>query len=248
MYSVMRWRALSPFIIVVGILFQPTHVYAAGGAYAVDDVEVGKPGDCKVESWASFASNHDMAAVVSPACVVNLGIPVEMGVAFVRARSDDVWTSAGGPKAKINLIPVETGKIGLGLAGSAAWNLGTGQYTGNVIFVPLTYQLREGFSINVNGGWQYDAVERLSYAYWGAGFEWNFVKPLTLIAEVDGLYGKLPAVAEDEAPAPEAIREPRTQVGLRFTPQDNFDIDLIWGRNITGENAHWLTVGVNLRF
>lgn len=49
-------------------------------------------------------------------------------------------------------------------------------------------------------------------------------------------------------PAPNAIREPRTQIGLRFTPQDNIDLDLIWGRNITGENAHWLTLGLNLRF
>jgi hypothetical protein len=27
-----------------------------------------------------------------------------------------------------------------------------------------------------------------------------------------------------------------------------FDIDLIYGRNIAGENANWLTLGLNLRF
>ncbi len=35
---------------------------------------------------------------------------------------------------------------------------------------------------------------------------------------------------------------------MRYTPQDNVDIDVIWGHNITGENAHWLTLGINFRF
>jgi hypothetical protein len=26
------------------------------------------------------------------------------------------------------------------------------------------------------------------------------------------------------------------------------DFDVIYGRNITGENAHWITVGLNVRF
>lgn len=235
-------------MLAAAVLLLPGQAEAAGGAFAVDDVEIGKPGECKVDSWASVASNHDMAAVVSPACVVNAGIPVELGGAIVRTRNADVWASSAGPKAKINLVPVENGRFGIGLAGAAGWDLSTGQHIGNIIYVPFTFQVRDGFRININGGWQYDAVARLSYAYWGAGFEWNFVKPLTLIGEVYGQAGRLPAVAEGEAPAPNAIREPRTQVGLRFTPHDNVDIDVIWGRNITGENAHWLTLGMNVRF
>jgi len=31
-------------------------------------------------------------------------------------------------------------------------------------------------------------------------------------------------------------------------PQDKVDIDVIYGHNITGENTHWLTLGVNWRF
>ena len=206
------------------------------------------PGDCKVESWVSAATNHDFLAVTSPACVVNLGIPVEVGAYIERSRSDGEWASGAGPKAKINLIPAETGKIGVGLAAAATWDLGNGAHTGNVIYMPVTFQPIDTFRINVNGGWEYDATARLSYAYWGAGFEWNFVKPLTLIGEIYGLYGDLPAVEEDEAPAPRSIREPRTHIGLRITPQDNVDIDLIYGHNTGGSNAHRLTLGLNLRF
>ena len=57
-----------------------------------------------------------------------------------------------------------------------------------------------------------------------------------------------PRSKTDEAPASNTLVQPRAQIGVRFTPQDNIDLDLIYGHNITGENSHWLTVGLNLRF
>ena len=247
MNSEIIWRVL-PFIIATCILLPTTLAHAAGGAFAVDDVEIGKPGDCKVEAWSAAASNHDFTAVTSPACVAKLGIPVELGGQLQRSRADEVWGSSGTLKAKINLIPVANHPFGLGLAGGSSWDLLSGANTGGFINVPVTIQVRDDFRINLNGGWLYDRPNKIHYATWGAGFEWNFVKPLTLIGEVYGVAGRLPAAAEDEPPAPNAIREPRTQVGLRFTPRDFVDLDLIWGRNIAGENAHWLTLGLNLRF
>jgi len=38
------------------------------------------------------------------------------------------------------------------------------------------------------------------------------------------------------------------QAGVRFSPTDKIDLDLIYGRNVNGENAHWLTLGFNVRF
>ena len=81
----LRGRAFAPLLLGAGVLL-PAQAHAAGGAFAVDDVEIGKPGDCKVESWASIASNHDFIAVTSPACVVKLGIPVELGGQLQRSR------------------------------------------------------------------------------------------------------------------------------------------------------------------
>src|SRR3954447_711773 len=92
--------------------------HGAGGAFAVDDAEVGKPGECKVESWVSFADNNDFAAVTSPACVANLGRPVELGVQLQRTRGGGEWGTALTLKAKTNLIPVEGNRFGLGLSGS----------------------------------------------------------------------------------------------------------------------------------
>jgi hypothetical protein len=159
---------------------------------------------------------------------------------MARTRSADVWATGAGPKLKANLVAVENGRFGIGLAGQAAWDLGTGQPLFDLVYVPLTFQLRDDFRINLNAGWQYDGATRLNYALWGAAFEWTFVKPLTLIGEVFGLAGP--------ASDPSTITTPRAQLGLRITPVSNTDIDLIYGRNINGENANWLTVGVNVRF
>lgn len=224
------------------LAFASTQAQAAGGAFAVDDSEVGKPGECKVESWVSFGDNKDFIGAVSPACVVNIGRPVELGAQVQRARGDGEWGTGLTLKAKTNLIPLEGNRFGLGLSGSTSWDLVTGDNTGGTINVPLTFEVSEQFKINLNAGWLHETEGHLNWLTWGAGFEWNFVKPVTLIAEVFGQAGNLP----DGAPG--STREPRLQAGLRYTPVENIDVDLIYGRNITGEDANWVTLGLNLRF
>jgi hypothetical protein len=238
----------SRFLLALAIALAPASANAAGGAFVVDDVVVGNPGECKLESWASAAANQDVTAVTSPACVVKLGIPLELGGQLQRSRDDGIWGTSGMLRAKANLVPVENHPFGLGISGGSSWDLVSGANTGGFINVPVTFQVRDNFRVNVNGGWLYDTAAKIHYLTWGTGFEWNFVKSFTLIGEVYGQAGSLPAADPGDAPPPNAIREPRTQIGLRFTPQDNIDIDLIWGHNITGENAHWGTLGLNLRF
>ena len=78
-------------------------LHAAGGAYAVDDVEVGTPGSCKIETWGSFADNRDWIGVMSPACVVSLLKPVELTAQASRFRSDDLGASFN-LKCKVNFL------------------------------------------------------------------------------------------------------------------------------------------------
>jgi len=234
-----RWSGAALLIIAAGARLALTQAFA-DGAFVVDGATVGKPGECKVESWASIASNHDFLAVTSPACVVNAGIPVEVGATLVRTHSGGEWSTGAGPKAKINIIPLDERGFAVGLSGNTLWNLNTGQNVGSTVNVPFTIQASKDVRFNFNAGWLYDAVERVNYGTYGAGFEWNFVQPLTLIGEVFGLAGQRQEVR--------SVTEPRAQIGLRWTPAEAFDIDLIYGRNITGENANWLTLGVNLRF
>lgn len=250
MTQTIKRRLAAAAFVAAGLALNSGHALAAGGAFAVDDSEIGKPGECKVESWVSLASNRDVSAATSPACAVKLGIPFEIGGQLQRSRSDSAWSTSGTLKGKVNIIPAEGHAFGLGLSGGTSWNLLNGANTGGFINVPITFALREDFKISVNGGWTYDATTKIGYVTWGAGFEWNFTKalPLTLIGEVYGQDGRLAPVEPGDAPANNSLREPRTQLGLRYTPKENIDLDVIWGRNITGENANWVTLGVNLRF
>src|SRR5712692_6735484 len=82
-------RAIAFALFFIFLLPAP-QAFAArrGGAYYVDDAEIGKAGSCEIESWSSFAANGDRIAVFSPACVLNLGPPVELGTHLVNLRSD----------------------------------------------------------------------------------------------------------------------------------------------------------------
>ena len=105
------------------------------------------------------------------------------------------------------------------------------------INIPITYMVSETLKLNVNGGWFYDVVNVINYATYGADFEWIPVKdgPVTLLAEVFGLVGER--------------TDPRSRIeGLRYTPMETVNLDLIYGRKIGGENANWITLGLNLRF
>jgi len=236
----LRSRLFVGSTIALAALVASGCAHAAGGAFFVDDAAIDDPGACKVESSISFAGNRDFIGMSTPACVVQLFKPVELGMNFVRTRQDGEWGSSVIPKAKMNILPVETGKIGLAISGGSSFDALTGQYTGSFANIPVTYQFSDTFKINVNGGWIYDRGNNQHQLTYGAGFEWIPVKPFTIIAEVFGVAG---------APGQSTgAREPRFQAGLRVTPIETIDFDVIYGRNIGGENANWITLGMNVRF
>ena len=219
-------------------LATPLH---AAGAFGVDDSEIAtlapgeKIGACKVESWISLAGNGDQMFVTSPACVVDLFRPFELGGTLARTRADGIWGTGLALKAKTNLLSAEKSPVGIGIAGGVILNLVTQQHHATFFYVPVTFVLSDVFRVNVNGGWLSDHIERKDFTTWGAGFEWIVLKnatTVTLIAEVFGQSTKQPAV----------------QAGIRFTPQEKIDFDLIYGRNLAGEDANWITAGINIRF
>jgi hypothetical protein len=219
------------------------HARAAGGAFAVDDAAIDDVGACKVESWIALASNTDLAAVSTPACVVPLFLPTELGLQAARTRTDGEWGTSLTPKFKATLVKPDVGKFGIAISGGATFDVLNGAFSSGNINIPVTYQATELLKLNVNAGWLYDAINVIHYATYGAGFEWQPKKDglLTFIAEVFGIAG-------DRGDAARSLIEPRFQAGVRFTPIETLDLDLIYGRNIAGENANWITVGLNVRF
>jgi hypothetical protein len=105
-------------VALISILWAlPCRVLAAGGAYAVDDADIGKPGSCQNEAWTSAATSRDFVAVESPACVVNKSYPIELTAMFQRTRTASDWATAFGLQAKA--VPINTDKIAVSWALSA---------------------------------------------------------------------------------------------------------------------------------
>jgi hypothetical protein len=212
---------------------------AANGAYAVDAADISEVGSCKVESWISTATNTDFSAVANPSCAVNIFRPVELSLQTVRARSDGDWSTTVAPKAKWNFVPTGIGKLGLSFYAGGSFDAMTGESLTAFAVVPLTYRLSEVMRINVNAGWLWDRTVDRHYLLYGVGFDWKFTETLQWTIEAFGQAG-----ASD---TPSVVR-PRFQTGVRYRPNEIFSVDVIYGHNITGENANWITVGTTIRF
>ena len=212
---------------------------AANGAYAVDAADISEVGSCKLESWLSAATNTDFSAVANPSCVVDPFKPVELSMLTNRAKSDGEWSTSIQPKAKMNFIPTGIGKLGVSLYAGGSFDVATGQNLTAFAVIPATYRLSETMRINVNGGWLWDRRVDRHYLLYGLGFDWKFTDTLQWTIEAFGQAG-----ASD---VPSAVR-PRFQTGVRYRPNEIFSVDVIYGHNITGENANWITIGTTIRF
>jgi hypothetical protein len=207
-----------------------------GGAYYVDDAEIGKTGSCEIESWSSFAANGDRIAVFSPACVVNLGRPVELGTNLVNLRSDSQGDFLATLTAKTVPIPIGRAGFGLAIAGAVVYDPLNQTGSGLIVNVPVSFEFSKELRVNVNFGAQYyvGGDPHGLFGTAGAGVSWNFVPHWSVISEVFALMGP-------------GQTNPRFQAGLRYSPSKDIDFDVIYGRNLLGEGANWITVGLTVR-
>ncbi len=212
---------------------------AANGAYAVDAADISEVGSCKVESWLQAATNTDFSAVANPSCAVNIFRPVELSLQTVRSHSDGDWSNTIAPKAKWNIAPTGIGRLGYSFYAGGLFDALTGENLTAFAVVPATYRLSENMRINVNAGWLWDRTVDRHYLTYGLGFDWKFTEVLQWTIEAFGQAG-----ATD---TPSVVR-PRFQTGVRYRPNEIFSVDLIYGHNITGENANWITIGTTVRF
>ena len=212
---------------------------AANGAYAVDAADIGEAGSCKIESWLSAASNTDFSAVANPSCVVDPFKPVELSMNMNRARCDGEWSSTFSPKAKMNIAPTGIGRFGYSIYAGGSFDALTGENLTAFAVVPATFRLSETMRLNFNGGWLWDRGVDRHYFTYGIGFDWKFTETLQWTIEAFGQAG------QSDVPS---VVQPRFQTGVRYRPNEVFSVDLIYGRNITGENASWITLGTTIRF
>jgi len=227
------------FALLVVLLAPAPQSIAArlGGAYFVDDAEIGKLGSCETESWGSFAANGDRIAVFSPACVVNVGGPVELGTNLVNFRSAGEGDTVISFTAKAVPIPLPNGPRGFGVAVSGAIVYDPLDRTGSgaILNIPVTFDFSDQLRFNINFGAQFNNGDpRGLFATGGVGVSWNFVPQWSVISEVFSVIGP-------------GQLNPRFQSGIRYSPTKDIDWDVIYGRNLTGEGANWITLALTVR-
>jgi hypothetical protein len=223
------------WVMFAGALF-PTQTLAAklGGAYYVDDAEIGKPGSCEIESWNSQASNRDAIRVFSPACVVGKERPVEVGINLVHNPTTEETNSTLSLTGKTVPIPIRDDHFGVAIAGALTYDLLGRTINGAIVNVPMSYDISRQLRFNVNVGAQYLFEDKNLFVTGGVGVAWNFSEKWSVLSEVFALVGP-------------GQTNPRFQSGIRYSPTKKVDWDLIYGRNLTGEGAHWITLGLTLR-
>jgi len=224
---------------------EPDRALAAGSAYQVDTGVVSSPGNCKVDAWTSFAANSkEYFSALAPSCVADLGRPVELSAQFSRFRSDDEWTTAILPKVKTNIVPGGAiGQWSVALAATAAYDATARELAGFNLVVPATLRVTENVRINLNAGYLRALNPGRGFFSYGAGIDLRTPDNVwTVTGEVFGALGK---AQEDDA---RGELKPRWQLGLRYRPVDEFNVDLIYGRNLLGESANWITLATTVRF
>jgi len=238
------WRGSAALLFVLlAVAIAPNEARAAGGAFAVDDAGVDDAGKCKVEAFFSSANTSpaDHIGVVAPACVLPVfNHRVDFSAAFARSRSAGEYSTGLTIKGKTPIPGLDFSKndsFGVAFAAGVTVNLTTEETEQTFFLVPVTVRVAEPLLLNFNLGHVEDRIAIQASTTWGTGFELN-LKPIgqekfTILGEVFG---------NDRDPRKSA------QLGLRFTPVEKLVIDLIYCRNLTGENADWLTVGMNVRF
>jgi hypothetical protein len=182
--------------VVAAAMSLSSQARAAGGAYVVDTSEVSAAGSCKVETWISWAGNRDSIGVANPACVVDVGRPVEFSGGFYRSRFDEEWATGMAPKAKTKIIPSAIGSFGLAITGQAAYDFTTRETTALFVNLPATMRLSDVVRINVNAGWLWDRIVDRHYLFYGLGVDWRTPNNVwTFTAEVFGQAGPEQEVA-----------------------------------------------------
>jgi hypothetical protein len=233
------------FLFQIAVLASPlgaNEARAAGGAYQVDTVEISEAGACKIESWLSIADNKDRIAAVSPACSVPFIRPLELSMQANHSwgSADDESSTALTPKAKINLVDSAIGTPGFAVSGTVTQDLTSNQTAAVAATAISTLRLSNVVRINTNAGWLWDRTEDKQYFTYGVGVDWRTPDNVwTVTAEVFGQVG---------AAHVGSLTQPRFQAGLRWRPIDRWNVDVIYGRNISGENAHWITLATIIRF
>ena len=214
---------------IAGLLCLLPHSVFAAGAYVVDDADIVDPGKVQVESWFSHGSNRDNLGVADVAyqALPHTEITIENGYDSNAGNGVDILSA----QAKYQWHPDDAH----GFAGSAVFGMDRSLTNGSSLFyayVPSSLSFGDVLDINADLGWEYDSNAGTNFVTWGVGTELHADEHWSLVSEVFGKNNELPG----------------EQIGPRYSFSDDLQFDAVYGRNISGVPANWMTFGVTATF
>jgi hypothetical protein len=206
----------------------------ASGPYLVDDAAITPAGAGQVEAWLSLARGNTILNVI-PATSLAALPNVEWSVALNGTRVLNAEDAAVAVQAKWQLRPATGRRAGLALVGNLAADPVRARATSALAYAAVTVPAGDRLLLHANLGWARTlAAPRGSALTWGARAEAALI-PDRLAAHAE-LFGS-------------SATGRGFQLGLRPTNRrGTVDLELIFGRNLTGERRHWVTLGFATRF
>ncbi len=222
--------ALPRSVALGAALLGATPAAAAGNAHVIDDAEVAEPGTCQAEGWLTHFEADRGLVNLSPACTLRSLPFAEIGASIQYHWANEGSQTLAGPAVKLALRRVDRG-VGFALGLSAGIDVETGRVETAAIVVPASVDISPRVRANFNLGYAWSRTGNRHAAFVGAQLEVRATETLAVMAE---------AFTRDGA-------DPGVQAGLRWTPREWVDVDLLAARRVDGSPTTAMTIGLTLR-
>jgi hypothetical protein len=220
-----------PAVCIALIFCLPAPAAFAAGAFFVDDADIVDPDTVQTENWFSHSSRDESIGVD------DIAYQLLPGAEFTLLNAVDKMPGVDASDTLTGQVKYKwrDGDEGKDIMSSAVFGIGYGtdnRFAGAYAYIPSTWKLDEMFDINADLGWQYFADDGRNMVTWGLGGDLHASDALTFSAEVFR----------------QTIGRAGMQAGPRITLSKDVEMDLVYGRDITGTAANWMTAGLTVTF
>jgi hypothetical protein len=217
--------------LIAGLLCLPAFTARAAGAYVVDDADIVDPHTVQIESWFSHSDKNENLGVADIAYQLLPNAEFTLLNAYDAQPADRADTAEA--QVKYQWREGDDGKeVASGVVFGIDSDIGNRRFSGLYAYVPSTWAINQTFTLNADLGWQYASITGQNFLTWGIGSELHINDLLSFVGEVFN----------------EGPEKPGLQLGPHFALTKDLALDAIYGHNITGISANWVTVGATVTF
>lgn len=202
---------------------------ATGGHFMVEGTGIAQPGRCELEVWGQHRSRSrvDQVLAAQPACSTRNGWEFTVPIEYFSV--DSQLKTFGLDVKTVLSTNLQGGRLAVSIGMLQDYQLS--EYDSAYINLPYSFQLDDTVTLHLNGGTEYDNIDKAWNPTWGFATTINVNPQLDLIAESAGVIGEKPAAA----------------LGLRQEISSNIELDASFRRDFE-IRSNIVSVGFNFFF